>query len=34
MRILGLGTGVDVLEPAELREAVLEIARAIVTAYG
>ena len=27
MRILGLGTGVDVLEPFELREVVLEIAR-------
>jgi predicted DNA-binding transcriptional regulator YafY len=34
MRVLGLGTGVDVVEPAELREAVLEIARAIITAYG
>lgn len=33
MRILGLGTGIDVLEPAELRNTVIETARAIVAAH-
>jgi predicted DNA-binding transcriptional regulator YafY len=34
MRILGLGPDVRVIEPDALRSAVLETARAIVTAYG
>jgi predicted DNA-binding transcriptional regulator YafY len=34
MRLLGLGAGVKVLEPAELRNAIIETARAIVNAYG
>lgn len=30
MRVLGLGTGVQVVEPDELRQAVQELARSIV----
>jgi predicted DNA-binding transcriptional regulator YafY len=34
MRILGLGPGVKIIEPDELRESVIETARAVVAAYG
>lgn len=34
MRVLGLGTGVEVLETDELRQTVIETARAITAAYG
>ena len=34
MRVLGLGTGVEVVEPAELCDTVIETARAVVAAYG
>jgi predicted DNA-binding transcriptional regulator YafY len=34
MRVLGLGTGAQIIEPAELRESILETAHSILTAYG
>lgn len=33
MRLLGLGTGIAIIEPGELRAAVIETARAVVAAY-
>jgi predicted DNA-binding transcriptional regulator YafY len=34
MRVLGLGTGVEVIEPDELRATVIDTARSVVEAYG
>jgi predicted DNA-binding transcriptional regulator YafY len=33
MRILGLGTGAEVLAPDELRDAVFETARSVIAVY-